>query len=264
MILSHTHKFIFICSSKVGTSSMEEALRPFQEGEEYAFGSVEAAIVSKHIPPAILRGALPEKVWNEYFKFVFVRNPWDWFISQWFYNAVPWADARAERLRRLGDRARRVPLRLAGHALPPQPPTLVRPPGDELRIEDVDAVFEVLKLYKGLPGRDGLYQSSWVYDMDGKVIVDYVGHYETLESDFAEIVRHLGTDVRLPHLNSTGHRDYRSYYSDETRERVGDLWAIDVENFGYSFDLAGAPPGQSPLRPESAAISSFSDRGTAR
>ena len=227
MILSHTHKFIFICSSKVGTTSMEEVLRPLQEGAEYDFGSPGARIVPKHIPPAILRGALPERVWNEYFKFVFVRNPWDWFISQWFFNSVDAADARASRPSRRA--------RLRGRARRAEREQLVRQ-GDELRTEDVDAVFELLKLFKGLPGRDGLYQSNWVYDMDDRVIVDYIGRYETLAADFEEVKSHLSLDLELPRLNTTEHRDYRSYYSAETRERVGELWAVDVKNFGYSFD----------------------------
>ena len=235
MILSHTHKFIFICASKVGTTSMEEVLRPLQEGAEYDFGSPGARIVPKHIPPAILRGALPEKIWNEYFKFVFVRNPWDWFISQWFYNSVPAIDAPSSSLRRVRAGARDA---LRERRLRPrqnEPARLIRR-GDELRPEDVDATFEVLKLFKQLPGRDGLYQSNSVYDMDDRPIVDYVGRYETLEADFDEITRHLGLDLQLPHLNSTEHRDYRSYYSAETRERVAELWAVDIENFGYSFD----------------------------
>jgi hypothetical protein len=190
--------------------------------------------VPKHIPPAILRGALPERVWDEYFKFVFVRNPWDWFISQWFYNSVPAGDAPSPRSRGLRERALGA---FRGQRPRPQNQRdlLVRH-GSELRPEDVDATFEVLKLFKQLPGRDGLYQSNSVYDMNDRVIVDYVGRYETLEADFDEIMGHLGLDLHLPHLNTTGHRDYRSYFSDETRERVAELWAIDVENFGYSFD----------------------------
>jgi hypothetical protein len=245
MILSHTHKFIFFCSSKVGTTSMEEVLRPLQEGAEYDFGSPGAKIVPKHIPPAILRGALPQKIWSEYFKFVFVRNPWDWFVSQWFYNTVRPEDARASLPSRLRRRAPRPLGRQGSEPAHRQP--LIRH-SDRLQVEDVYSMFELLKDFKGLPGRDGLYQSNWVCDMDDRVIVDYVGRYETLEADFAEIARHLSLDLRLPHLNSTEHRDYRTYYSRETRELVAELWAMDIEKFGYSFDPpAGgqdAPPGR--------------------
>ncbi len=35
MILSHEHKFIFFCNGKTGTSSIEQALEPIQQGQEY-------------------------------------------------------------------------------------------------------------------------------------------------------------------------------------------------------------------------------------
>jgi hypothetical protein len=214
---------------------MEEILRPLQEGAEYEFGSVKAGIVPKHIPPAILKGALPENVWNEYFKFAFVRNPWDWFISQWFYNSVPSVSAVSSWPRRLRRGAVSALQRRRNGPAQVQPASLVRV-GDELRTEDVDAVFETLKRFKQLPGRDGLYQSNSVYDMDGRMLVDYVGRYESLEADFAEIMERVGLNLKLPHLNPTRHRDYRSYYSTATRDRVAELWAVDIENFGYAFD----------------------------
>lgn len=236
MILSHTHKFIFICNSRVGTTSMEHMLRPLQEGEEYDFGT--PFYVPKHIPPAILRAVLPTDVWTNYFKFVFVRNPWDWVVSQWFYNSVGAVPdetrpsggvmRRARRslvaLQRSRDRRRLKPLYPPPHA------------GSRLMREDVDMVFEVLKRFRGLPGRDGHYQSNWVFDMDGQAIVDYVGRFETLQSDIAAIMQRTGLDLSLTHLNRTAHKDYRVYYSDEARERVAELWSVDLANFGYTFD----------------------------
>ncbi len=246
MILSHTHKFIFFCSSKVGTTSMEEVLWPLQEGAEYDFGSPEAGFGPKHVPPAILRGALPERVWRDYFKFVFVRNPWDWFVSQWFYNSLgsrPYEHARltaqtAPTPSGVRSSARRAVRALARRAPAAPVQSLLPIPTDgyELSAADVDSVFDLLKRFKGLPGRPGAYQSNWVYDMDDRVAVDYVGRYETLEADFAEAMRHLKLDLALPHLNRTEHRDFRSYYSSEARDRVGELWDIDVKNFGYSFE----------------------------
>lgn len=250
MILSHTHRFIFICSSKVGTTSMEQVLAPLQEGAAYEFDAPNL-FPAKHVPPAMLRAALPVNVWDEYFKFVFVRNPWDWFVSQWCYNPAPSRvrdapspQGTAATVRRSArDAARRLGLLRSPTAhVPARDPgnTLQAPPvGDELvklRASDVDAVFELLKIFRGLPGRDGLYQSSWVQDMDGRQLVDYVGRYETLESDFAHVCAQLGLDLRLPHLNRTRHRDYRSYYSDEARARVQELWQTDIRSFGYDFD----------------------------
>ena len=40
MIISHKHKFIFLCNGKTGTTSIEELLRPLQEGAEFDFGVI--------------------------------------------------------------------------------------------------------------------------------------------------------------------------------------------------------------------------------
>lgn len=248
MILSHTHKFIFICSSRVGTTSMEGVLQPLQEGEEYDFGAW-GLFPPKHVPAAMLKGALPEKIWNEYFKFAFVRNPWDWFVSQWFYNPLVAAppdnladgaepDVRG-RVRRSAQALRaRVYGRSQSASATHVRPSLITEEPITLQARDVDDLFERLKPFRGLPGREGVYQSNWIYDMDGRVLVDFIGRFETIESDFDRICRHLKLDLALPHLNRTAHSDYRKSYSDEARARVGQLWAVDVDNFGYTFDGA--------------------------
>lgn len=38
MILSHMHKFVFICNGRTGTTSIQTALDPFHEGGEYQMG----------------------------------------------------------------------------------------------------------------------------------------------------------------------------------------------------------------------------------
>ncbi len=251
MILSHSHKFIFICSSKVGTTSMEHVLQPLQEGGEYDFGA-GGLFPPKHVPPALLRAAVSEQIWAQYFKFVFVRNPWDWVVSQWFYNSdtrleqlqEPERSVRlAAKLRRLAAIGRERRHRSSAHegeAEEVPQGGLQTPPvrGEQvtLRAADVDALFSLLRPFRGLPGRDGLYQSNWVYDMDGCKLVDYVGRFETLQADFEHVCSRLALDLHLPHLNDTRHRDYRTYYSDEARTRVAELWEPDIRNFGYDFD----------------------------
>lgn len=247
MIVSHTHRFIFFSSSKVGTTSMENVLEPYQEGAEYQFGSAADLFIPKHIPPAMVKGAFPERLWDQYFKVVFVRNPWDWFVSQWFYNTLgaaseqPTEEPAARGVRRraaglLGSLAPRRQSTEAGVLVAAPPTSREDLRARRLGAQDVDDVFELLKRFKGLPGRDGLYQSNWVYDMDDRRIVDFVGRYETLGSDFDQVMRRLNLDLTLPHLNRTTHDDYRAYYTPESRQRVAELWAVDIANFGYEFD----------------------------
>lgn len=234
MILSHKHKFIFLCNGKTGTTSIEKLLGPLQEGSEYDVG-ISGLFVAKHIPPAILKSCLPEHVWREYYKFVFVRNPWDWFVSNWFWNSVrrpSAAEGHAPRtLRaRIANRLKRMQRRLG---LLPSRPAMDQPLVYDA--QDVDHLFQLLRQYRGLPGKDGYYQSNWVYDMQGEPLVDFIGRFENLAADFAAIKRKLGLEGQLSHLNSTGHASYRRYFSPEAVARVAELWEVDVRNFNYSF-----------------------------
>ena len=75
--------------------SIEAALGRYQEGSRYEVGAPNL-YHGKHIPPAVLREQVGEAIWEEYFKFTFCRNPFDWFVSQWFWNTRPtcWRMAR--------------------------------------------------------------------------------------------------------------------------------------------------------------------------
>ena len=112
------------------------------------------------------------------------------------------------------------------------------------------------------PGRDDKYrhimpQTGMLYDESGRLLVDFVGKFETLQQDFDQVCQQLGFDESiLPHVNSSdkksrelrrtlrnrlyrnGENELNSYvdfYDDETRKFVTDLYRVDIENFGYSF-----------------------------
>jgi hypothetical protein len=75
-------------------------------------------------------------------------------------------------------------------------------------------------------------QTDW---LDG-IEVDYVGRFESLAKTWSDICHHLEINVNLPHANASRHRDYRTYYTDETAALVADAYRKDIECFGYSFD----------------------------
>lgn len=74
--------------------------------------------------------------------------------------------------------------------------------------------------------------------------VDFIGFFENIEQDFEIIKRSLGLkhNPELKHENRTtrqGHqnyRDYRDFYSDETRDIVARYYRRDIELLGYDFD----------------------------
>jgi hypothetical protein len=66
--------------------------------------------------------------------------------------------------------------------------------------------------------------------------VDFVGRTERFAEDLEEVERRLGgTPTRTPHRNKSPHGSYRDYYSAATRDRVAEVYAADLEAFGYTF-----------------------------
>ena len=165
-----------------------------------------APFYQKHLAAELLREFVPAEVWSAYFKFAVVRNPWDRVVSLYtFHEDQFWGDST-----------------LRGH-------------------HDRGALFERCSTFdefvRLLPFLAFPDQATFVTDDKGTIIVDFVGRFERLESDFALICRRLGVDGGLPHLNRTRRSGpgYRDYYTDETRSLVEQVYRRDVELFGYTF-----------------------------
>lgn len=79
-------------------------------------------------------------------------------------------------------------------------------------------------------------QYDFVTDRRGRLLLDYLGYLETLPADFAHIATRLGITATLQHTNVTEKSDYRAAYTPATRDLVGRLYRRDVELFGYDFD----------------------------
>ena len=77
---------------------------------------------------------------------------------------------------------------------------------------------------------------------NGKILVDYIGRFENLSRDFASVCDKLNVSAELPRINTTVHEDYRTYYSDSSRERVAEHWGEDIARFFYNFENQNLSP----------------------
>jgi hypothetical protein len=184
------HRCIFVHIPKTAGSSISEGL----------FG-----IPSRHVTYEEYLRANPRK-FRSYFKFAFVRNPWDRLVSTYFFlkkdgmNELDRAWAR-EYLSPYGDfddfvkrGLRRIEIQSWVHFRP---------------------------------------QCEFIAAQDGTLMVDFVGRFERLHEDFAVVSNKLGLPVNLRHTNSGEHGRFESLYSAATAEIVGDVYARDIETFGY-------------------------------
>jgi hypothetical protein len=65
--------------------------------------------------------------------------------------------------------------------------------------------------------------------------VEFVGRFEQLNRDFAQICSVLGVSLALPHVGALAHTHYSDYYTDETRYMVETICKKDIDAFGYTF-----------------------------
>jgi len=148
--------------------------------------------------------AIGEARWASRFSFAFVRNPWDKVASHFHYRV---------KTNQTGLRDKPIPfqewVRLAYGE---------RAPG----YHDHPKMF--------------LPQVDWISGQDGRTLVNYIGRFESLADDFAEICRRIGSTAKLPHLKSSPRGDYRQYYDDRTAGIVEHYFNRDIAAFSYRFD----------------------------
>lgn len=81
-------------------------------------------------------------------------------------------------------------------------------------------------------------QIGFVLDHAGDVMVDYIGRVESLDSGIQEVECQLGRHLFVRHSNSTssGSVYQSSYKSNEMIEMVAGIYREDITKFGYSYE----------------------------
>jgi hypothetical protein len=80
------------------------------------------------------------------------------------------------------------------------------------------------------------YQLDWFVDPHGNVLADFIGRFEKLQEDWAFVAQKLGINEQLPHKRSNPKKKhYTEYYTNRTRQIIGDKFRVDIEYFNYKF-----------------------------
>ena len=156
--------------------------------------------VPDHPTAATLKAFAPIE-WKTYFKFCFVRNPFERVISDYRW------------------RTRKMRLR---------PPTFK----EYLQFLDKHETWRSV-----VP----LHYDNWpMYAISDAPDVDFIGRYEHLSEDFDKVLKHIGINgsgARLPIAKRLGERqDLKDWYGPVEQDLVERIFQRELEYFGYSLN----------------------------
>lgn len=231
MIISHTHRFIFLKTQKCAGTSVELALsqicgpddvitRVSADDEKLRVGrgpqnesipvcyrsplwqlrsalgmkrSISGTTYFNHMGAAAVRRAMDSAIFDSYRKVTVVRNPWDREVSLYFWT---YRDDHS-------------------------PPDFER----------------FVSRWRFRPER----KTFEIYSISGRVVANVIMRYEQLQSDFEKFVASLGVSP-CPELlraksqqRKSSTRDYRSVYTPKSRRIVEERYAREIKAFGYEF-----------------------------
>jgi len=192
-MISHEYKCIFIHPPRNGGKSIEKAL----------FGVAPVPGSADHTSIRQWQRKLNKELFDSYFKFVFVRNPWDRLASVYHH-----------RLSFLSSHPKYKKVR--GY----------------LNLNSFDEFIKACHPKKG-PLRS---QSCYILKHGGNIGVDFIGRLENYEEDWQKVCEKLNVgNILLPHLNKSLHKKYWKYYNEDLIKIVGEKFEIDIKLFNYKF-----------------------------
>ncbi len=231
MILSHAHKFIYIKTYKTGSTSIEAALSAACGPDDVITEASEQLRGVRQKPAQNYRIEHPAKPARPVWKALLGRPERHYHPSVGYYEHMP-----AWRVRTYaGEDIWRRYFKFS----------FERNPWDR----QVSWYHYKTKSKSGqaVPSFDAFNRDrrratveNWhLYTQDGRMLLDFVGRYETLEADFARILAEIGLagQVALPKANVSTKRQghYADYYNDQSQTLIADWYAPEIRHFGYTF-----------------------------
>lgn len=206
-MIIHEHKAIFVHIPKTAGSSIEVAFNTARQTREGAIDEATGKFYpvttgkEKHYDARACRKHYGRKIWRDYFKFTVVRNPWQRIHSWWWNNR---------------EITRAVAL-----------------PFDEFIHTSLGSSSPLPKALRP--------QVNWIISDNGKIEMDYICHFETIDNDFREVCRLINAPLaELPRVlvenrNPASRRHYTEDYDAQLIALVATAYAEDISTFDYQF-----------------------------
>lgn len=184
LTISDTHQFVWFRVAKVGTRTIYQTL------------------INNEVFFSVNDYQLPyeRKKYKKYFKFAFVRNPWDRVVSCYFNKVVT-----------------------QGHYA-----------FRECFGKGFEYFVEFISRQNLAMADAHIRLQTQLIPLDQ---IDFIGRLENFNEDLLYVLSVLNLhQVNIPHKNKTKHAHYSTYYNEKTKRIIAEKYRDDIEAFGYQFE----------------------------
>jgi hypothetical protein len=225
MLINHKYKFIFIHIPKNAGTSMRGVFGALENTESYDMPNphinikqLEKNLLNPNLPTThnsrrhITTSELKENMensWNDYFKFAFIRNPFERLVSFYhFYKTKQFQQWRPN------------------HKMTKEVNSYTF--SEWVQHRKVQQKSKKVPIFK-------LPQTHWT-DAGENQLVDYIGRYENIEEDYKYVLDKLKIKYEpLPLYNKSYHNSCDEYYDDYTISVAKWWYKSDIDRFNYTY-----------------------------
>lgn len=210
MAISITHKCIFVHVPKTGGTTIENHLGMTGKVRDLdmriQYNGINAAW--RHLPAITLREIYPE-IYESYYKFSFVRNPYDRVVSEYL-----WKKGREARINKIP------------------------------RVKIISGFSKWMKrLYETQSTDKNCTQYKFLHDDSGNLLVNDVFVFEKFEDELQRLFKKLNVSP-TEHIHANKSRydiDKSLLLTEENKEFIYAKFKIDFETFNYPKDYVYSP-----------------------
>ena len=234
MLISHKNKFITIDIPKTGTRSFRESLVPLGVIDEFGAPNLNSEFY-QHDGAIRARKQFAKKNWNwnDYFKFIIVRNPWQRYFS--FFKYFKQKSERYTNSKLMGDylNSKSNVWQNSGFY-------------QNWINQEIDDCRQAFDLFLSSGNDQAVLkniilnnnsQDSYYCDEGGKIIVDHIASFEDLSNEFVLLCNKVGIETpNLQHGNkSSNSHNMHGIYNQELIDLVAkkEKSAIDLKGYEY-------------------------------
>lgn len=238
MLISHRKKFIYLKTVKTASTSVELYFEPYcMKKGEWIFSHGREEYISKdgiigyrgadstgkkwynHMPAYEIKNKISKDIWDTYYKFCVIRNPFDKLVSAFFYfekdkEESSYFSNLLTNIRRIGKNKQR------------------------LKSEDREVL---INNFRSWVKSGDVFVDNDKYTMDNQLCVDYFIKFEDLHGGVKHVCDQLCLPFdlqKLPRLKVTSRDNgfgLNEFYDKETEEMVYQLYEFEIRRFGYSL-----------------------------